>query len=482
MKKALWITCASLGILLGSFLGAAAVNCGSVFPTLLNNYTAECSIPSSWANALEQKIGINQSTDTTSLDYRVQHIASSSLPASGVASGTYTNATISVSSSGVVTAASNGAGGGSGSLSTTTPWNSGYIPVVSSTPSAVTNSNIYQSSTLKIGIGTSNPSSTLHVIGTIQQTNATNTLDLLDANGKITAYGGSSCAASSNAVTGISAVGGTNCAGFAQTSTANTWSALQTFTNGLTSNATLTVNANVSTTLPANSFVATDSRGVLVATGTPSGSSSGGISSVYWQTWNQTSTRSSNTRLLFTDSGNASTSQNIFTRNTPIKWLENGTTKTAVVVSSTYSSNVLTVDIVGDAASSNFSSTSSPAFAEIKAKPITFAYAGTIGATSTDAMGHYYLPYDTMIFAIDCYTGTAGTTGNTVFALAVQGTEKGSCSIATTATSSAMNSIDATASSTQYLSVNVSSTQTTAAVDGYVNVFTMPYWDRSMTP
>lgn len=77
MKKLL-IICASVGAILGGFiLASAANNCGQVFPTGLNNYVANCIVPSSWANALEAKIGIVGSTATSSLDYQINDIFTS---------------------------------------------------------------------------------------------------------------------------------------------------------------------------------------------------------------------------------------------------------------------------------------------------------------------------------------------------------------------------------------------------------------------
>lgn len=102
-----------------------ATNCGNVFPASLNNYVTGCTIPSSWANALEGKIGVNQSASTTSLDYQINHIftsygsetvASSALQTSGVTTGTYSNPTITVDQYGRVISVSNGAG----SVATTT--------------------------------------------------------------------------------------------------------------------------------------------------------------------------------------------------------------------------------------------------------------------------------------------------------------------------------------------------------------------------
>lgn len=75
MKKGILTAALIIGLVFGGFTIASAVNCGMNFPLSLDNYYSGCSIPSSWANALEAKIGIDNSASTTSLDYKVNHIA-----------------------------------------------------------------------------------------------------------------------------------------------------------------------------------------------------------------------------------------------------------------------------------------------------------------------------------------------------------------------------------------------------------------------
>jgi hypothetical protein len=78
MKKKLSILFAlALFLSLGFASHADAVTCPSSFPTSLSNWFAGCTIPSSWANALEEKIGINGSASTTSLDYQINGIFTS---------------------------------------------------------------------------------------------------------------------------------------------------------------------------------------------------------------------------------------------------------------------------------------------------------------------------------------------------------------------------------------------------------------------
>lgn len=66
-------------LLIGSTLPltASALTCTNTYPTTLNSYVNGSCIPSAWANALEAKLGINQSTSTTSLDYELNSIFTS---------------------------------------------------------------------------------------------------------------------------------------------------------------------------------------------------------------------------------------------------------------------------------------------------------------------------------------------------------------------------------------------------------------------
>lgn len=72
----------------------------------------------------------------------------------------------------------------SAGLATSSPFSAGYVPYATSS-SAITNSDIFQSG-LNIGIGTTAPSSTLHLIGSFQQSNVTSSVGSYDANGKLT--------------------------------------------------------------------------------------------------------------------------------------------------------------------------------------------------------------------------------------------------------------------------------------------------------
>ena len=75
--------------------------------------------------------------------------------------GSCTNCNLSYVN-GLLTTASNGSGGTGSGVPSTTPWTAGYMPLITSTASAITNSVIYQASTTgNLGIGTTTPQSPL---------------------------------------------------------------------------------------------------------------------------------------------------------------------------------------------------------------------------------------------------------------------------------------------------------------------------------
>jgi hypothetical protein len=63
--------------LLCGLLMAGIVYAANTFPTSLNNWSSGDIIESDWANALEDKIGVDDSTVTSSIDYLIKHASSS---------------------------------------------------------------------------------------------------------------------------------------------------------------------------------------------------------------------------------------------------------------------------------------------------------------------------------------------------------------------------------------------------------------------
>ena len=61
-------------ILILSLFLVGVVFAANVFPTTLNSWTAGDTIEEGWANALEAKIGVDNSAVTSSLDYLVRNV------------------------------------------------------------------------------------------------------------------------------------------------------------------------------------------------------------------------------------------------------------------------------------------------------------------------------------------------------------------------------------------------------------------------
>jgi hypothetical protein len=148
MKKILAIVSGVILAIGAHFTPTAQAACTNVFPTSLNNYTAGACIPSAWGNALESAIGITGSSVTSSLEYLVAHVPTSSV----VGLQAYIN------SFGFVTSTS-----GSGGVTTSSPFTSGNI-VVASGSSIITTSSVFYLA--------SNPNGYTSNVGTVTTSSA----------------------------------------------------------------------------------------------------------------------------------------------------------------------------------------------------------------------------------------------------------------------------------------------------------------------
>lgn len=177
----------------------------------------------------------------------------------------------------------------------------------------------------------------------------------------------------------------------------------------------------------------------------------------------------------FTVTGNQT---GLLSNGTVLKWDDSGI-KQAMIVSSAYTT-VTTISIIGDDLTAGFSAMK---YGKEKARMFTLAYAGTIAATGTDVMGHWYAPFEAKVFGCDVFLGTPGTTGTTEIDIigSVQGSffATGKPSIATTLYSkrnvSAMDCL--MIEQGEYVSVDINSVCTTPGVDLYVNVFYTPAYN-----
>lgn len=119
-----------------------------------------------------------------------------------------------------------------------------------------------------------------------------------------------------------------------------------------------------------------------------------------------TVTRVSATQFTVPDASGATGWVNILSKGTCLKWTHS-TTHQAMIISSSYDANVVTVNIFGDTLDAGFTDTSF-SYAIEKAKEINFAIAGTM-ATGTDLAGTFYAPYAMKVFGADIFAKTAPT-------------------------------------------------------------------------
>ena len=147
-----------------------------------------------------------------------------------------------------------------------------------------------------------------------------------------------------------------------------------------------------------------------------------------------------------------------------------------MIINATYSTNVVTITIIGDNITAS-ASTNTLKYTNEKCRPIVFSMAGTI-AVGTDLTGRYYSPYALKVFGADAYHMTAGTTNSTTYDINKNGTtmfttKVSIASAATTGTSFTADDSSVTATS-DYISVDCDSVSTTAPIDAYIELFTSP--------
>ena len=212
------------------------------------------------------------------------------------------------------------------------------------------------------------------------------------------------------------------------------------------------------------------SGNVLTSDGTDWVSAAPSASASFWTLMPGSPTRTSNT--TFTITGDYT---NLIGKGMVIKWTESSTVKNAMVsIASTYSSPNTTVTIIGDTMSSI--DANSLKYAQVEARVINFAIAGTIGTTATDVANAYYAMEPMRVFGADLQVGTAGTTNNTTIDI-----NKGGTTMFTTkptlASTVAASTAPYTANNGTSLALNnkvtidIDAVQSTPAVDLYVELY-----------
>lgn len=198
----------------------------------------------------------------------------------------------------------------------------------------------------------------------------------------------------------------------------------------------------------------------------------------FWSDVPGTPTRVSDTQFTITDTSNANLYDLLFKKGVVLRWLETATFQTAMVISSSYSANVVTINIVGDSLTAGFTLMK---YAITKAQVETFIIAGTFPSAATNLSKSWILAEDVYILSADLIVTTAGSgTGSTVIDINDDGTTKFTTkpTLTTTGTSDLDNVADTPSTAVagaSIVTVDVDSvTATTAPSDGYVKVYYYP--------
>jgi len=194
----------------------------------------------------------------------------------------------------------------------------------------------------------------------------------------------------------------------------------------------------------------------------------------YWVLVPGSPIRSSDSSSTLTDTANGNLYNLLLGRTTILKWTDTNITKWAMVASSSYNSNTVTLNLIGDILTTSATMNTFKYYIQ-KSKPLVFAIAGTI-AVGTDLTGRYYCPCALKVFGVDGYHGTAGSTNATTYDINKNGTTfmTTKLSIGSGATAGqGFTADDGTVTNLgDYISVDCDSISTTAPIDTYVELFT----------
>lgn len=227
-----------------------------------------------------------------------------------------------------------------------------------------------------------------------------------------------------------------------------------------------------STPATARLGIGSTGQALIVSGGLPAWGAAG---AAFWTDVPGTPTRVSDTQFTITDTSNANGYDTLFKKGVVIKWLETSTFQTAMVISSSYAANAVTINIVGDSLTAGFASMK---YAGIEAECETFIIPGTIAA-GTDLAKTWYVPEQCYVISADAYHKTAGTTNATVYDINDDGTtlfttKPSVASAATTDLDNASTNPSTAVAKDSLITIDVDSVSTTAPVEAYIKVFWYP--------
>jgi hypothetical protein len=201
--------------------------------------------------------------------------------------------------------------------------------------------------------------------------------------------------------------------------------------------------------------------------------SSGGT----WTTLPGTPTRVSDTQFTIADTSNANKYDKLFARGRVLKWMESTTLNIAIVTDSSYATNVVTVNIIGDSLTAGFTDIK---YANILASKILVGMIPGNVTVAINPTGAKYFTYTPILkFMVDAYVGTAGVTGNTDIDVNVGGTSilSTKASIAGGGTSDLNNICDSPITAivaNSVITVDIDTANSTPAKDAYVYLWCFP--------
>ena len=119
-----------------------------------------------------------------------------------------------------------------------------------------------------------------------------------------------------------------------------------------------------------------------------------------------TPTRVSDTQFTIVDTSNTNKYNKKFTKRTILKWLEGSTVNIAMVVSASYDSNTVTINIVGDSLTAGFTDMK---YCLHQAQKLEWIWPGYLSVATGVGRSHY-ADCDLVKFSVDFRIETAGTT------------------------------------------------------------------------
>jgi hypothetical protein len=197
--------------------------------------------------------------------------------------------------------------------------------------------------------------------------------------------------------------------------------------------------------------------------------------SSFWTDVPGSPVRSTNTQFTLTDTGNANSYDLLFKKGVVLKWTESNVFKTAMVISSSYATNTVTVNIVGDSLGASFTGLK---YCVELAKIETFIVPGTLAA-GTDLAKTFHVPYGIYVISADAYVKTAGTTNANAFDINDDSTTMFTTkpSIASGATSDIDNVSDAPSTEVaagSLITADIDSVSTTPPTEAYLYLYYYP--------